>query len=151
MATLNCPSCGHPLDVPEPAGKRTGLWWGIGCLIAAVGGLVVIPVIAILAAIAIPSFVKSRDMAHQNVCVNNMRLIDVAKQEFSREKGLTASDPVSPVDLSALLDGGLGSCACPKGGSYTIGALGQDPECSVHGTLSSPHTGAGRTIPVSGP
>ena len=34
MPVVKCPNCGTPINVVE---KKTGLWWGIGCLVAALG------------------------------------------------------------------------------------------------------------------
>ena len=48
--------------------------------------LVLIAVIGVLAAIAIPSFVNARSTAQQHVCVNNLRLLDAAKEQLALEK-----------------------------------------------------------------
>ena len=41
--------------------------------------MIVVAIIGMLAAIAIPSFMKSRSEARKSTCVNNLRLIDHAK------------------------------------------------------------------------
>jgi hypothetical protein len=133
MATVKCQSCGAEVKVPE---KKTGLWWGIGCLIAALGLPFIIAVIGLLAAIAIPSFVKARDTAQRTACVANMRVLDHAKEEAALAHSLKAGDTVTDKDLAPYVKGAPASMVCPKGGHYTLNPIGQDPECSEHGALS---------------
>ena len=40
--------------------------------------MIVVAIIGLLAAIAIPNFVKARGTAQRNACINNLRLIDGA-------------------------------------------------------------------------
>lgn len=136
MSEVKCPSCGTSINVPE---KRTGLWWGIGCLITAVAIPFIVAVIGLLAAIAIPAFVRARDTSQMNACVNNMRIIDSAKSQAALAHGYKSGDTVPEQEVS-----GFSGLICPKGGYYTINPAGQDPECSVHGLLSSPTDGRSR-------
>ena len=43
--------------------------------------MIVVAIIGLLAAIAIPNFVKARSTAQANVCINNLRQIDGAIQQ----------------------------------------------------------------------
>jgi len=108
-----------------------------GGVVAAIVCACMIPVIALLAAIAIPSFVKARSESRRACCMNNMRLIDHAKEQAALEKGYSQGATVSEGELSAYLKGGFSGLSCPAGGHYTINPLGRDPECSEHGTLSA--------------
>ena len=47
--------------------------------------MIVVAIIGLLAAIAIPNFVKARETARRNTCINNLRLIDGAKQTWALE------------------------------------------------------------------
>jgi plasmid maintenance system killer protein len=38
-----------------------------------------------LAAIAIPNFVRARQTSQTNACINNLRIIDAAKQQWALE------------------------------------------------------------------
>ena len=49
--------------------------------------MIVVAIIGLLAAIAIPNFVRARKTAQANSCVNNLRLIDAAAQQFLLETG----------------------------------------------------------------
>ena len=133
MAVVKCPSCGTSISVPE---KKTGLWWGIGCLVASLAIPFILAVIGLLAAIAIPSFVKARDTSQLYACVNNLRMLDAAKEQAALAHNYRAGDTVSEQDVAQYLKNGFGGLVCPKGGHYTINAVRQDPECSVHGPLS---------------
>jgi hypothetical protein len=81
-----------------------------------------------LAAIAIPNFVKARSTSQQNACINNLRQLDAAKNEWALEKGKKSTDTPTMDDLKPY----LGKIPhCPAGGTYTINAVGQPPECSI--------------------
>lgn len=93
--------------------------------------LVLLPVIGLLAAIAIPNFVKAREAAQRNGCISNLRIIDGAKATWALENRkpdgtvATASDLFGPGKPMAK------EPACPAGGSYTIGPVGERPVCSI--------------------
>ena len=86
----------------------------------------------ILAAVAIPNFVKARGTTQQNVCVNNLRQIDAAKQQWALELKKTGADTLSRADVSAYLRNQQFP-VCPAGGAYTINAVSQRPQCSHAG------------------
>jgi hypothetical protein len=83
-------------------------------------------------AIAIPNFVKARDTAQMNACINNLRQIDVAKNEWALENNKKSTDTPTQNDLAHYMKNGQFP-ACPKGGIYTIGAVGEAPICSIPG------------------
>ena len=49
--------------------------------------MIVVAIIGLLAAIAIPNFVKARATSQANACINNLRQIDGAAQQWALEKG----------------------------------------------------------------
>ena len=134
MSVVKCPSCGADINVTD---QKTTMWWGVGCLIAAVAIPIIVAIIGLLAAIAIPSFVRAREVTQLRLCVNNMRLLSEAKEHAATAKNLKPGDPVAEQDVSPLLPRGLSGLVCPRGGRYTINPVGQDPACSVHGPLST--------------
>jgi len=83
-------------------------------------------------AIAIPNFVKAREVSMQNACINNLRQIDGAKQEWALEKGKTGGDVPTIADLTPYFKDGKFP-VCPSGGTYTIGAVSNPPTCSISG------------------
>jgi hypothetical protein len=79
---------------------------------------------------------QSEADAERNQCINNLRQIDAAKQEWALEKGKTADYVPTEqdiVEIAAYIKGGMP--VCPSGGIYTIGAIGEPPSCSIHGVF----------------
>lgn len=98
--------------------------------------LIVVFVVGFLAAIAIPSFMKTRQQARLHTCLNNLRLLDMAKEQAAMDKALDTGAIVSGEALSEYLKGGIGGIQCPDGGVYTLNPIGDEPVCSRHGSLS---------------
>src|SRR5215208_4976143 len=89
--------------------------------------MIVVAIIGLLAAIAIPNFIKARTTAQKNACINNLRQIDGAIQEWALEGKKGTTDPVAYTDISGYLKNEV---LCPAGGgtkfstSYTIVDVG---------------------------
>ena len=102
--------------------------------------MIVVAIIGLLAAIAIPNFVKSRTTSQANACINNLRQLDGAKQQWALENKQAAS--ASPVQSDVQPYLGRGSAGayptCPAGGAYTIGNLATSPSCALS-TATPPH------------
>ncbi len=96
--------------------------------------MIVVAIIALLAAIAIPSFMKSRADSRKSACVNNLRLIDHAKQQLATASQ-TIVDSTVPVwtDISPYFKGGVGVPICRQGGTYAINAITSNPTCDYNG------------------
>ena len=95
--------------------------------------MIVVAIIGLLAAIAIPNFVKARQTAQTNACINNMRQIESAKEQYALENGLTTGGEVTDPQIGAYIKGGYPTC--PANGTVTANAIGTPPSCSVHGAL----------------
>jgi type II secretory pathway pseudopilin PulG len=96
--------------------------------------LPVVAVPAMLSAIAIPNFVKARSTAQLNSCINNLRQLDAAENQWALEKDKKTGDVCTEDDLKPyirLVGGQLPKC--PQGGTYTIGPVGEQPTCSIPG------------------
>ena len=76
--------------------------------------MIVVAIIGLLAAIAIPNFVRARQTSQTNACINNLRQIDSAKQQWALENGKSNAD--TPVRADVLLyigrSGSQGSDIC---------------------------------------
>src|SRR5438128_3269836 len=77
--------------------------------------------ICLLAAIAIPNFVKARNNSQANACINNLRQIDAAIQQWALESGKHDTDTATSGNVSPYLKGNSYP-SCPAGGTYAIGA-----------------------------
>jgi prepilin-type N-terminal cleavage/methylation domain-containing protein len=96
--------------------------------------MIVVAIIGLLAAIAIPNFVRARDTAQKNSCINNLRQIDAAKQQWALEnKEQDTSSPAS-TDVQNYLKDNLFP-HCPSSGTYSINAVNPDPTCSISGHI----------------
>jgi len=101
--------------------------------------MIVVAIIGLLAAIAIPNFVRARTTSQQNACINNLRLIDAAKQQWALEKGQASSATPASSDLQPYLGRGTAGelPACPVDStstfttSYSPNNVGTKPVCNI--------------------
>jgi hypothetical protein len=127
--------CGHMAHsrIKRSGGGLSGGGLALGGLITGYLSIVLIPVIAMMAAIAIPNFVKARETAMRNACLGNLRQIESAKQQWASDNGKDDSAIPTASDLDKYVKGGFASFKCHKGGRYTINAAGDSPACSAEG------------------
>jgi predicted RNase H-like nuclease (RuvC/YqgF family) len=73
--------------------------------------------------------------AVRNQCINHLRQIDAAKDEWALENNKVAGDIPTVQDIAPYikLDANGNIPGCPSGGTYTIGAVGVNPTCSIPG------------------
>jgi len=93
--------------------------------------MIVVAIIGLLAAIAIPNFIRARTTSQQNACINNLRQIDGAIQQWALENNKVSTATVAFTDISGYLKN---SVICPSGGttfanSYTIADVSTKPVC----------------------
>jgi prepilin-type N-terminal cleavage/methylation domain-containing protein len=93
--------------------------------------MIVVAIIGLLAAIAIPNFIKARTTSQMNACINNLRQVDGAIQQWALEQKKDTAATVTFPDISAYLKN---SVICPSGGtafsdSYTITTVAAKPVC----------------------
>ncbi len=93
--------------------------------------MIVVAIIGLLAAIAIPNFIKARQSSQRAACVSNLRTIDGAKATWALEQKKTGSDVPTPNDLFGQTLYIKETPSCPAGGAYTINAVDVKPACSV--------------------
>ena len=106
--------------------------------------MIVVAIIALLCAIVTPYYVKARANSQANACINNMRQIDGAMQQFAIENGKTVGYVINfPTDLTPYikLNSANSIPGCPAGGTYTVGTVGQVPQvsCSLGNTVTPGH------------
>jgi len=125
--------CGHMAHsrIKRSAGALTGGGLALGGLITGYLSLALIPIIGMMAAIAIPNFVKARSTAQMNMCISNLRQIDGAKQQWALENKKQTTDTPTAQELDTYLHRSFTTLKCPAGGVYTINAVGEKPTCSI--------------------
>jgi general secretion pathway protein G len=102
-----------------------GLITGYVCLALA---LVWIP---LMAAIAIPNFVKARETAQKYGCINNLRRIEGAKEVWALQNNKGTNSTPTMQDLTPFLKGNVATLRCPAGGTYAINSVGVPPSCTI--------------------
>jgi general secretion pathway protein G len=104
--------------------------------------MIVVAIIGLLAAIAIPNFVKARTTAQKNACINNLRQLDGAIQQWALEEKKAKDSPVTLADVRGYL---RNEPVCPAGGttaddSYAVTTASEPPTCiSPGGTAANGH------------
>ena len=112
--------------------------------------MIVVLIIGILLAIAVPNFIQARETSRTKSCVANLYQINSAKLQCSMDNSLAANDTTSTFVIDGTtpttpgtngtyqLVSGPGVVAyirrkpvCPSGGTYTPGNVGLAPQCSI--------------------
>jgi prepilin-type N-terminal cleavage/methylation domain-containing protein len=98
--------------------------------------MIVVLIIGILLAIAVPNFIKARETSRTKSCIANLKQIDAAKEQWAMESRAAAT-ATSPA-LTTLVGSGAyikNTPQCPSGGSYVMGTtIADPPTCNVGGT-----------------
>jgi hypothetical protein len=71
-------------------------------------------------------------IVHRNTCINNLRLIDGAKQQWALEKNAAGDAVPTARDLQPYLKDGIFP-VCPDGGAYAINSVDAIPTCTIQG------------------
>jgi prepilin-type N-terminal cleavage/methylation domain-containing protein len=103
--------------------------------------MIVVAIIGLLAAIAIPNFVRARTTSQQNACINNLRQLDGAVQQWALENkqpsganvGLTSIKPYIKLTSAGNLP------ACPANGTYAVTTVSTNPTCTLSTFTTAPH------------
>lgn len=112
--------------------------------------MIVVAIIGLLATIAIPNFLRARTTSQQNACINNLRQIDGAIQQWALENKAGPSSAVTVDDIQGYLGrstAGANALICPAatsgtnfGSSYEINTVQDAPICRIGGGYTiQPH------------
>jgi prepilin-type N-terminal cleavage/methylation domain-containing protein len=94
--------------------------------------MIVVAIIGIIIAIAIPAFLRARENARGRACQENLQKIDGAKEQYALENRLSNGSPAPLMsDLAGVTRYIKREPFCPSGGSYDILPIGEDPTCSI--------------------
>lgn len=95
--------------------------------------MIVVSIIGLLTAIALPNFRKSREVAQYNVCFENLKQLEAAKQIYGMEAGKKNGDAVSSPDLIGPALYIRKMPECPSGGTYDLKTIGDNTTCTIAG------------------
>ena len=93
--------------------------------------MIVVAIIGLLAAVAIPNLVKARKSAQKAACVNNLKAIDGAKAAWALDMKKTDADVPNDADLFGPNSYIREKPSCPAGGTYNLSSVGERPTCTV--------------------
>lgn len=98
--------------------------------------MIVVAIIGLLAAIAIPNFVKARTTAQTNACIANLKQIQGAIEQWALEQKKAPTAAVTVTDISGsssnFIKGAVNTdIVCPAGGTYTLTDVATPPTCSL--------------------
>ena len=95
--------------------------------------MIVVAIIGLLAAIAIPNFIKAREASQKNACIANLKQIDGAKQTWALEtKQVSTATPVE-ADIYGPTLYIRDTPACPANGAYVLNNVANKPTCNISG------------------
>jgi prepilin-type N-terminal cleavage/methylation domain-containing protein len=98
--------------------------------------LIVVLIIGILLAIAVPNFMKARATSRTKACVSNMRQIDSAKQQWAMDNNQVGSATPAAADVLPYLNAAV-MPTCPEGSTaYVLGSVDTKQVCPNVGTFT---------------
>lgn len=95
--------------------------------------MIVVAIIGLLLAVAVPNWAKTRVRAQTDACIENLSQIETAKQLWGLEHGKTNGDTPTDSDLFGVSLYMKEKPLCPAGGSYAINVIGTNATCTITG------------------
>jgi prepilin-type N-terminal cleavage/methylation domain-containing protein len=95
--------------------------------------MIVVAIIGLLAAIAVPNFIKARETSQATACINNLVKINGAKEQWALETKQVVGATPQDSDLFGATLYIAEKPSCPGSGVYSLNAVGSAPTCSISG------------------
>jgi prepilin-type N-terminal cleavage/methylation domain-containing protein len=111
--------------VPRREGRRFGF--------TLIEIMVVVAILGLLLAVAVPNWIKTRTRAQTDICIENLSQIETAKQLWALEKGMAVDDVPEEDDLIGPELYLKKMPECPAGGEYEFERVGDPATCPVEG------------------
>lgn len=98
--------------------------------------MIVVLIIGILLAIAVPNYVQARETSRRKSCVGTLLRIDIAKQQWAMGNNKEPTDTPNWTDIvgpAGYIKGDpttFPTSTCPSGGAYTMNDVSTPPQCS---------------------
>ena|SRR5437016_6768538 len=97
--------------------------------------MIVVALIGLLAAVAVPNFVHARAQSQVNTCLSNLRQIDAATQQWALENNKSPNSTITYPDIQPYMKNAV---VCPAGGAgatfastYTLTTVANKPLCQI--------------------
>ena len=98
--------------------------------------MIVVAIIGLLAAIAIPNYVKARATSQATACINNLRQLDGAIAQWALETKKSSTTSVTLADVTPYLKS---LPSCPAGGTYILTFCSVSPTCTIGSSVTPSH------------
>lgn len=98
--------------------------------------MIVVAIIGLLAAIAVPNFVRARETAQKNAIINNLRVIESAKQQWALEMKKHSTDTPGNTDLTPYLKGNSMPSAV-AGETYNINPVNMEATADLAAAIDT--------------
>ena len=95
--------------------------------------MIVVAIIGLLAAVAIPNLVKARKQATTTACIQNLKTMQGAKGIWALEMKKGDGDVPTDADLFGPDKSISDKPQCPGGGTYDLRAVNEKPTCTAPG------------------
>lgn len=102
--------------------------------------MIVVAILGVIVAIALPTFFRARELSRQRACQENQSKVDGAKQQWALENNLTGTATPDWSDLVGTSSYIRKSPECPASGVYAINSVNVEPSCTLSDQDPFPHT-----------
>lgn len=98
---------------------------------------ITVVILGVLLAIAVPNFIAIRANVQRDMCVNNLRQLKIAKEQWALENNKLDNDTPTAADLNSYIKDGTNSLVCPQDAnksfstSYNINNMATNPACKI--------------------
>ena len=93
--------------------------------------MIVVALIALLAAIAVPNFVRSRRATQVRVCIRNLRTLEDSKSQWALENRKSETAVPTTTDILPFLRYNT-LPVCPANGTYRLRRVSRTPICTLY-------------------
>jgi prepilin-type N-terminal cleavage/methylation domain-containing protein len=100
--------------------------------------MIVVSIIGLLSTVAVPGMLRARLKGQESTCLDNLRILDWAKQQWALEKKSASTATPSSTELMPYLGRGAGKLPiCPAdpaqsfASSYTMNDCSTAPACKI--------------------
>jgi prepilin-type N-terminal cleavage/methylation domain-containing protein len=109
--------------------------------------MIVVAIIGLLAAIAIPNFVRAREVAQLNSIVNNLRIVEGGKDQWALENKKGTGDTAADTDLQPYMKNNTFPPTSVVGETYVTGVIGTAAKATTPVKLGTYTAGSTVTLP----
>lgn len=95
--------------------------------------MIVLAIIGLIIAIAVPAWLRAREVARARGCAENLSKIDGAVEQYALDYHLSNGDATIENDWSAIVGSDKyikRTPECAADGVYSFGVVGEEPTCS---------------------